>query len=676
MAISPIVNSFMQQGSEQMPQNGPVDANQMFTSQFSDMAFNSLRAKYPGLINNVVTMKTLATDLDAGTAFGVFMVSSGDKIIYVPVAMSDGSITSCEMAYDKQDDQFFPLNEHTVKEILAKSRMSEPTLLSNNPRVEDTRGLFKNMLRPPTSSNVVLASERAGIKALPNKYKKQFADWLENENPQLLGKIASFYDVEELAYKLSPTPERKTNIQERLPEFLRLDSLTKEAAELLDEEERKSILRDGFLVKKAGEEPLIVASPEKFRNAVEGEMHLTVYPEGSANKVSLRVCGDEVNSCKVGRAELLEFDDKGIKFVPVLVCGNILIAGDGRFMHLASEKKVLLKNLTFDDVSLSGFQNISGIGGLRSVLNGFEKDHYIRLGVFVKDRKNNWMYVNTACRIDAVKSDFNITDNTVSTTNPWSGKIIENDLIQKGYMHTDDNSLTVPKGSQYFLFNAERRDKKPINPVPSIEKLLSIMSVFGRDLTVANDGAGISITDKKTEKTASFFKRAEAAEWLHKNYNMNTAQINSVLDNKRSVVFEKSAFMDPSAEDMQAINQQPMEIPAEQGMSGEIVSQPNPQFQALEDFAETGEPDIFDSGVLASFSQYPDIKSLLVEYLPDFLAAEDKIGRIILLFSSQKKEIENFYGAEKCSTLMASCRRIFSILGDLVASLKLYVNMV
>lgn len=34
-----------------------------------------------------------------------------------------------------------------------------------------------------------------------------------------------------------------------------------------------------------------------------------------------------------------------------------------------------------------------------------------------------------------------------------------------------------------------------------------------------------------------------------------------------------------------------------------------------------------------------------------------------------------FYGSEKCSTLLASLRRIFIILGEIVASLKLYINM-
>ena len=103
---------------------------------------------------------------------------------------------------------------------------------------------------------------------------------------------------------------------------------------------------------------------------------------------------------------------------------------------------------------------------------------------------------------------------------------------------------------------------------------------------------------------------------------------------------------------------------------------PVPNFAPLDDFAAIEDPELFDVGMLSTFAEYPDIKSMLVDYLSDFMAAEDKVGRIILLFSSQKKEIEKVYGTEKTSTLMSSCRRIFTILGELVASLKTYVHMV
>lgn len=99
MAISPVVNSFMQQDQQQ----GPMDAAQIFKNQFTDMAFNALRAKFPALINNVITLKHLASDVEKGTVFGVFVIQSGNDLVYVPVVMADGSIVlGCSPLFGQQ----------------------------------------------------------------------------------------------------------------------------------------------------------------------------------------------------------------------------------------------------------------------------------------------------------------------------------------------------------------------------------------------------------------------------------------------------------------------------------------------------------------------------------------------------------------------------------------------
>ena len=95
----------------------------------------------------------------------------------------------------------------------------------------------------------------------------------------------------------------------------------------------------------------------------------------------------------------------------------------------------------------------------------------------------------------------------------------------------------------------------------------------------------------------------------------------------------------------------------------------------MEQLAEIEDPELMDTGILATFAQNPDIKTLLVDYLPDFVSAQDRLGRIILMLSHQKKELQEFFGTEKYTTLLSSCRKIFITIGDLVTALKQYVNM-
>ena len=92
-------------------------------------------------------------------------------------------------------------------------------------------------------------------------------------------------------------------------------------------------------------------------------------------------------------------------------------------------------------------------------------------------------------------------------------------------------------------------------------------------------------------------------------------------------------------------------------------------------FAGLNNPDMVDVGILASFAGDPDVRALLVDYMPDFLSVMDRIGRIILVFNLQRTELEKYYRSDKISELLQNCRRVFRIVGDLVRALKVYINM-
>lgn len=647
MAISPTVNQFMSQG-QQAPEE-PQDAESIFRRQFADQSFNMLKARFPALINQVVTFRTLAADMEKGTAFGVFILSAGDKLIYIPVTMNDGSITSLEMAYDKEGDQFFPLDAHTVKEITALGATMGPEIMQGNAHVEDTRQLFHNMMRPPTSSNVVLASEQGGISHLPNRCKEQLSSYLTNENPQLLAKVAEFYPVEYLGYQLRSVPEMPEKAKRNFPGVLKLASLTPEAACLLNSYEKKAILESGWLVKK--DDANSYASPfEKLPEYVEHELHFSLYkPEDNSDKAIEPVyCADVVN-----------VNDSGIDLTPAIIYGDKILADNGK-SNIILNHGAVVHGLDTQFTDLPDFPAIKKFSELPASSN----DKAV-LDIFVPLRNGCYGH------LDYYFTEFKKADDALHILNYFTIRCSPD--LTYGYVRLSDNCLLLPEGALFALRDAAS-EKLPV--ISDLSTLITVIRNFGSKLsTIIDDGAGITIKDQ--EKTASFASAADAAEWLNDRYGLDASGIETVLNNKHALVFTKTAFMDPLPEEMQApqnpyASQMPQD--AEQPQTQEMPAQ-EPDFSNLQDFANMEDTDLFDTGVLASFAQYPDIKALLVEYLPDFLAAEDKIGRILLAFCSQKKEIEKFYGTEKSSILLSSCRRIFSILGDLVASLKLYVNM-
>ena len=677
MAISPTVNQYMQQ-----PESSQGDVESQFKHVFSDMAFNTLRAKYPALLNCVITLKTLAVDVEEGTAFGVFILESGNSFVYVPVVMAGGSIVSCEMAYDKDGDQLFPLNAHTIKEITNSVFASDPRILQNDPHVEDTRTLFHNMVRPPSSSNVVLAGEREGISALPNACKAMLSEYLQKTNPKLLSKLASFYDVEFLAHKLAKKPESKiVEAEYSLPEFLSLDTLTKQAADSLSNEEKASLRKNGYLVKKAENSPVLVAGEDALPKAVEEELMLTSYPDGyhkdGFRAYPAKSCfeGGRCPVYPVGTADLFSCDAKGVQFTPVLICGTDVLSEDGRRRRVDTEQPVLVRDPKFINVDISRFsKSLVPLSKVLQKISSFDKYTWPNVSVIVPMRNNSYSLLDTRHWLNASPNEWEVVDDTLMSKSSNTSIMVSPDL-RVGYITDGSSRLIVPQGSLFLV--VANSEEKPLPAVESLSSLQRILKSFGSRLSTVDNGAGLSITDSSTEKTASFANAVEAAGWLHSAYGMNADQIETVLHNQHTRVFRKHAFMDPAPEDIglppQTAAGAPLDSPAQQE---EIPAQPQqPDFDSLNDFAETEDPEMFDVGVLANFAEYPDVKVMLVDYLPDFTTACDKVGRILLLFTSQKKAIEKFYGADKCSTLLASCRRIFTILGDLVASLKSYVSM-
>lgn len=324
MAISPTVQAYMQDAEGKAPSS----AEQMFIKRFADQAFNTLRAKNPEIINLVVTFKVLESDIDKASAMGVFALQVGKDIRYLPVILSRGSLTSCEMIYNKTEDQLMPLTDKFSRDLLAANHLSDATVLNRSPRVEDTRTLFRDMVRPPASSNVILAASSEGVAALPGKAKEALAEYFE-AHPELLAKIADFYAVEELAEKLAYREEVMPAINPT-PTVVRVEDLTKAAAHFLTREEQTIMLADGYIVKKAADSTVLVAPLDSLSQEAETTLRIEAY---TGNKGLLS---------QVLLANALCCTPEGFHREPVLTLGNAVLSIQGKRTD-ADERAVLLE---------------------------------------------------------------------------------------------------------------------------------------------------------------------------------------------------------------------------------------------------------------------------------------------------------------------------------------------
>lgn len=684
MAVSPNVDAYMAQAAQQAPSQTAEDT---FVREFGNQAFNALRAKYPSIADRVITFKTLASEMDTSTAFGVFIVESGADVAYIPCVMAGGSITSCEMAYDKAADQFFPLTKDNVREILSANAISDAKVLTKSPRVEDTKAIFHNMIRPPVSSNVIMASERAGAASLPDRYKEVLAHWLEKERPDVLGKIASFYPVEELAHKLAKSVETPHVKEACLPSFLRLDALAPAVAEKLDARERADLLANGFITKTGEESPVAVVPFSGVTGQhIETELNLTVYSRHTFGDGSIPLdarcisyANRQVKYWPVMRAGAVGISGRGLECKPCLVCGPDILLADG-YVALDPPRKILLHDMcnAVCPEFLDKFGYVFGKDRLGREIGKLGEGDWLHPHVIVPAR-NGFTFLDLEPCFFAKKSSISIQsigdDVIVSQGNHFEIRITPR--IRHGWIMRD-NMLAVPAESRFFLSSSELDHGSPFLASPETLKDLFIRT--GSRVVVSDNGAGIDITDRSTEKTASFAGRVDAAAWLHETYGMDAGQARKVLDSGQSLVLRKTAF--EAGQPMQGFpqpmpQQMPMQLPDQGAMEMPVQGYDRPAFDpsVMEQIAEIQDPELMDTGILATFAQNPDIKILLVDYLPDFISAQDRIGRIVLLLSYQKKELQEFFGTEKYTTLLSSCRKIFITIGDLVTALKQYVNM-
>ncbi len=675
--ISPAVNAYMQQGQMQQ---GPSSAEAIFNNAFTTQAQNTMQAKYPSLSTAVVTFKVMDSDVNKGNAFGVFILRYRDGVRHIPAVMVGGNMKSCEMVYDRESDQFMPLTENVVNELANAAMITGTTLMDGDAKVENTTGLFRNLVRPPYSSNVALASS-IDISDLPDNAKDTLYNYLLDK-PNLLAKVAEFYPVDELGEKLAHNTKTASYADFALPEVLSIENLTKEAATFLTDEEKNHVKSYGYVVKNA----------EEAQNGVVANSDNNVVEALGIEEIGLnddRFDGGHYKGA-VQKGEALCYDGGEFKFEPILVVGNKVVFKSGDSIQLSKQTHLVVRGLSFemDEDDLKEF-SIS-----TKLQKPAGKDGSITGCVLLTPTRYGYSAITLPGYIDKNKIMRTESQDGVASLRFGQHIVTQAPDITYGSVCTKEGQHFVPVGTGIlFTYDYMETGSRIPSVVHTINDFVHLMSRFATPVSVASDGVSIAITDKKLNKTAQFNTAGDAAQYLVDKYNVSASGVDTILGNSQSFVFSKVAFGegDPMAMQqqmmmqqqpvagqqmpMQAVDNTQMQVPAQQPLMQAAAQgqQFNPQM--VQDAVNLQDPQMFEAGALASFAQEPDVKSMLVDYLPDFTNVLDKLGRSILLFNIDYENMEEFYGKEKLETILGSMRRVFKIIGDLVYDLKKFINM-
>jgi hypothetical protein len=688
MSVTPI-SPTIQQYQQQMQQNqqGSSSEEAAFHKKFGDAAFNILSAKYPQLTKYVVTYKVLDSDVEEGSGTGAFIIRKGNSVVYIPIIMDSGKISSCEMIYDKDDQSFEPLSKDTVNQIEASNNLQDPSVVDKPPHIESTKQMFHDMFRPPSRSNVVIASD-SDVSNLPNSAKEKIASYFQ-EHPEFLAKVAEFYPVEALGSKLAIKQEKTASGPEAPMEVLRLSEITKEASQVLDDDQKEELLQRGYFVPVPDTPRVKVASVKNLAKDAVTRLDLTEYTPSrgaAATGATLHAEGADIKGVYAVLAENTVLTEEGyfpasthapLVFRPIKDVDDVYYRGTAPSTDSSAGSALisgLSEGITANDLLNLGGVMASDTPNFTAQRNVPVDDQHEKVFIFYPTRSGDYQLFPywTPCK-------FALSSKKIEEDIYWSEKFNQENVgflshIKKGYVRTGEYSFILPKES--IIIVKKRRNVSPA--IKDISALYRLLNHYNPKLSLTIDAGELKVTDAKAEKTATYRDEADYMRGMVQDFSLSKEAADLLLKEKEILLLDKVAFVQPSPiEYGNQTNAQPT-MPFNQPQdpqAGQIANDYQINDEVMQSAAELQDEDLMDTGILASVASNEDIKGTMVDLLPNFSDTVTNLGKVILMFTSAKEDMENHYGSDQYNSTLSNVRKIFKSLGELVYDLKSYINM-
>jgi len=673
MAGSPMVDPNQRRITQNRENSTPEQS--LFNKKFGDKAYQTVTSKFPKLLDRIVTFKIIESDPTRGFSIGAFIVRSGADVRYIPVIMTDGEIVSAEMIYDKGEDTLIPMTSDVVNDIINADLLSSETLV-DNPMVENTQKVFRDMYRPPTR-HMTFSSNQVDIAALPNRHKKALSDFFTN-NPQVLAKVAQFYPVEVLASRLAPTKTAVAQAEEptsALADVIKLSDLTEKVAAQLSADEKKSVVEHGYLIRKEGSLNAIATK------GLAGNM-----------ETQLKLISRTKDVALFGTGVVYSVGSDDVIPEPCVVADGVIITAKG--VKRGLDKDVVIgdfsEGLTREALLAYGAQPPETF----KVHERFTQDGYSETiwvfyptkngtyRVFTPDKLQEDSAKPSGCTVGYGSTSFYAGDHEVKKINgdvvlssKWdSGYSIGFiDQIKAGYARVSDKEAMLPKDSLLVQLKAD------ITPyITNMQTLIRLFKNSGTLVKLLDNGAGITVTDSFNQKTASFTKVSDAVEYLVHKCRFSKIAVDRLLKDKEVLILEKKAFYERAPQEEPESAEAADQGLYSTGFAPDQMAEQGPvevDEEMLTEISGIEDEDLMNTGMLAAVAGNDDIKATLVDMLPQFAETCTLLGRALLVFSVNRDDVEDFYGEEDYNTLLMSLRKIFKMLGELTTDLRKYTNM-
>jgi len=689
-----------------------------FEKSFSELAYSALQNSYPDLLQKSVGFQLVDSNDENTKALGLFAINLSGKHYYIPVFFVGGKLKPLELIYDKEKDQFLPLERDWIS-LISKPDMMDMGQSVKPPKIGLSNPNLEPYANPPRTGRTVTSSAQmksalddmlkvasGGTKPLPlflalakPLVKKAYLSFMK-DNPEYTEKLLEHYDWD-IIKQACLTNTQKFKPRESKDEFYIVEDLLDKKASV---ENAKAVLEDGICVidKRAGmsSDAYFTDAIAKFETVKDTGIYKIMDSQGDVrnylviqnthdtdknnNENNLRHAERSFpGGCPPQYSKVCVVDLKDGKLYRTKAGSEIMGQRNHDERHLMDTILKALPNVTemrpgnkYVLVMKQGYNLVSS--GCFEIMGECERDgcseyqarccySWKRDPVKLLIRPNGTKSIGRPRdRVITMTADVKaIPIKSVETSDKFhcqSPKTLEVQAYDKGL-----NKVEVSCDGIEYSIQTVGHQKSSLTKKAAIETLCLGMNMK------SSDALRLVKEAKDHRRTHAFVKQAVGPYDSPPAYGgpqyspMPMAQMTNPPQQAQQYWPEQY---------WQEKWQTPTPIGPRDGFSVGIgqenmAQQPqhmNPS-QAMQG-AQTGDKDILNAGTISSMAAFNDIDDLIDSYLPDLQKALDKIGRMIFMYWYKTDKFADKYTDTEIKETEDMLRNLFKELGKTIYKFK------
>jgi len=699
-----------------------------FESSFFSLAYSKLQEKLYNLLPFLVGFEVVKKSDDNTKALGVFgFKANNGQILFVPAFFVNGAVKDLDILYNKNNEQFYPLNEDWAFMFLkdegtgigAVSESDRTKMLKDTPPVD-----FRNFVIPPRTGKITMASVVDYVKDSDPITKKAVLSLMEDEKngAEFTEALLRFYPIEKIGAALAinvPDTALKTDVEVIRP-------ADKDKAKKLTSDQKQKLFSQGYLItdKRPNEKKSkmgVFQFVEKLHNPDKSGFcnYLT-----KGGKLAFGIVLQHPLTFQLGLpaedTTLIKLDEDGNGFTYQKATSHIWVKDQLTIKNISEFTKtmvepaegrpgqdtyILINENLKSTVPFRIVQNFTDGDGLRQlVINEASHENCpTALGYGEVHKKMDNHYYDTKPRYEygnktlvfTKKSSDTITFRHNMAYIPKGFKLLKVDHeVPHMPFHPDEKEEARKERQLKFDQQKENFNRSAPGCLYAINDALVGHGVFPFTLRVNGSEYFADIKSAKKRYTDPISMKIAMVT----DFGADEKEAEEVVDllNNQTEVKGYIKFAYTGDTTLPLVDEAPWSnelgqpttsgIPYQQfasqadGYKGDPTKLGlgvMPDVQGMDasvrkaiQLANSGQKELFDTQTIATLAKYVNPSDKILGYVPSFVDSLDKMGRMIFLMHWDTDKFKEMFGRDELPELMEMLRNVFKNMGELVIFMK------